>query len=484
MGSAASNQNRVASAGLSRKDHERFNHQTNNSRPHSSSPARSKSDQNEEESEKKKRSPPKTEVILLSQKDFEEKETACSNSKDNHQKHMRDLEMQLAKSESQKLDLLEQLNGLKQTNLPKKSSGVLPPLEEHGHPPLQETSFAKDQYIGKLEKDLHTAQKELACVRQKLKKRIRVLTNQLHEVRQEASINQMELKAEISQQKEQIEKLKGSKEVFSSGSASADCTEASGQSKIIVELSNQLSEQADHILSLQTELEMKKQKIQEFEASQTLHTKVDDASSISTDRLPSGRGKRSHKNDLDSSSTKRFPKFSSEVPDHHRPAVPTAFQSHDISPILERQSTALSDSDSDWELDAIPSKVHSAPAGARIKSAVSVHSSVANKDGAIDMQGNDDSILSSIASSKRRDEDNVSTSNRRTKSYKKSALKTHLERKKNVNQTNALIGPSLAFAAKSKEPPSDTSCEPTPRCTDRSHLPGFASLHVINSVSH
>ena len=41
-----------------------------------SSPARSKSDQNEEESEKKKRSPPKTEVILLSQKDFEEKEVS------------------------------------------------------------------------------------------------------------------------------------------------------------------------------------------------------------------------------------------------------------------------------------------------------------------------------------------------------------------------------------------------------------------------
>ncbi|RUS79548.1 hypothetical protein EGW08_012678 [Elysia chlorotica] len=484
MGSSASNQNRVASAGLSRDGHEHFTLQSNDNRPHSCSPAHSKSEQTEVHSQEKKRAPSKTEVISLSSQNFVEKTTSSTSppSTDDHQKKLRELEKQLAKSESQKLDLLEQLNGLKQKNLLKRPASVLPPLEEHNPPPLKETSFAKDQYIVKLEKDLQAAQKELACVRQKLKKRIRVLTNQLHEVRQEGSINQMELQAEISQQKETIEKLKGSgsKEGFSS-----EGTEASGQSKIIVELSNQLSEQAEQITSLQAELDMKKQKIQELEASQTHFPEIAGDSSVSTDRLPSGRGKRSHKNDVDNSTTNRFPKLGSELPERHKQAVPTAFPSHKIAPVLERQSTALSDSDSDWELDTVPSKIQSAPAGARIKSAVSVSSSVANKDGTIfDFQGNDDSILKSIASSKSQEEDDISTSNRRTKSYKKSALKSHLERKKHVNQTNALIGPSLAFASKSKEPPSDTSCEPTPRCADRSHLPGFAGLHVVNSVSH
>ena len=253
-----------------------------------------------------------------------------------------------------------------------------------------------------------------------------------------------------------------------------------------MELSNQLSEQADHISSLEAELAVKEQKIQELqEASQTpLHpTTLTTSSSVSTDRLPSGRGSRGHKNTLDGSASKKSHHFGSETADNHKQVAPTAFNSHEISPIFERQSTALSDSDSDWELDSVPSKVHSAPAGARIKSAVSVSSSVV-KNSAMDVQGNDDSILNTLASHETWEEDNVSTSNRRARSYKKSALKNHLERKKNVNQTNALIGPSLAFATKSKEPPSDTSCEPTPRCADRSHLPGFASLHVVDSITH
>ncbi|GFR98505.1 CAP-Gly domain-containing linker protein 1-like [Elysia marginata] len=415
-----------------------------------------------------------------------QKANTTSYQHGDQQKKIRELEIQLAKSESQKLDLVEQLNGLKQTDLTRKPASVLPPLEEHGHLPLQETTFAKDQYIVKLEKDLQAAQKELATVRQKLKKRIRALTNQLHEARQEASINQMELKAEISQQKEQIEKFKGSKDGCLPASTSADSTEESGHSKIIVELSNQLSEQADHITSLEAEIATKNRKIQELEeVSKSLQTQTLSSTSTSTDRLPSGRGKRSHTNSLDNAETRKTFQFSAGISGQHsKEAVPAAFRSRDVSPIFERQSTALSDSDSDWELDSIPSKVHSAPAGARVKSAVSVSSSAANKNCAIDVQGNDDSLLNRGASLETRIEDNASLSQRRIKTYKKSALKTHLEKKKNMNHTNALIGPSLAFAAQTKEPPSDTSCEPTPRCADRSQLPGFPNLHVINSVSH
>lgn len=479
MGSAASNQNRVSSGGLVKDGNDNSHRSTNGSRPWSSLSAKPKLENNDI-GHKKETSPLKTDVVPLPKKDFEGKEeTKVISIVNDEQKTLRELEIQLAKSESQNLDLLEQLNGLKQANLPLKPRAVLPPLEENSS--LQETAFAKDQYIVKLEKDVQAAQKELACVRQKLKKRVRALTNQLHEVRQEASINQMELKAEISHQKEEIEKLKGSKDICSEGPARTNQEMKSKHSKIIVELSSQLSEQSEHITSLEAHLAVKDQKIQELEGIvKNLQTKAFDPPSLSSDRLPSGRGKRSYTNSADKTLTKQ----PCETTSQDGCGVTPTFHSHHVSPILERQSTALSDSDSDWELDAIPSKIHSAPAGTRVKSAVSISSIASKKNGAIDMQGNDDTFLNTTTTSKTQDENNASSSFGRVKVYKKSALKSHLERKKNANQISALIGPSLAFAAKPKEFPSDTSCEPTPRCADHPQLQGFQNPHIVNSVSH
>ncbi|GFN73756.1 Cap-gly domain-containing linker protein 1-like [Plakobranchus ocellatus] len=478
MGSAASNQNRVASAGISRNDHgnSEASWDQNKNRSQNSPPAHLNYEQNNELKQKKKASLPKTEVLPFSPKDSEDEKENSSSSNNRQIKKIHELELQLAKSESQKLDLLQQVNGIKQSSLSSKPASTLPPLEERGHF-LHESETIKDQRIMKLEKDLQVTQKEAACMRQKLKKRIKALTNQLHEVRQEGSINQMELNAVISQQNELIESLKSDLKASPLKRGNTDQDEDTGHSKIIVELSNQLSEQAEQIASLESKLSAKDKKIRELEEkSKTLQPVAFDTTTVSTDRLPSGRGKRSHKNMGNSTVSRGSAQFN-----RHNPS--SSVGTGEIPTVFERQSTALSDSDSDWELESVPSKVHSAPAGARIKSAVSGSSSVTKEDLADNVQGNDDSILDTKVNPGKSRESDDNNPCSRTRPFKKSALKTHLEKKKNVNQTNALIGPSLAFA-KSKEPPSDTSCEPTPRCADRSHLPGFKSLHIVNSVSH
>lgn len=132
--------------------------------------------------------------------------------------------------------------------------------------------------------------------------------------------------------------------------------------------------------------------------------------------------------------------------------------------ILERQSTALSDSDSDWEMEGLSSKIHSAPARVRVKSAA-----IAAEEKTRDNFDLDDKW--SLATD---DNDLMMTGEVRPtrgqsgRQKRRSALKTKQERVRN-ERARELMGPSLAFAQQDGEQLTDTSCNntATPRAMDK-----------------
>lgn len=138
---------------------------------------------------------------------------------------------------------------------------------------------------------------------------------------------------------------------------------------------------------------------------------------------------------------------------------------------LQRQSTALSDSDSDWDvMDTPTSKIHSAPARMRVKSAAAVTKDVGWEDKDVDDRwslATDDNhvMLGAEAEPARRG----SSSGRQKK---RSALKNKQERERG-ERAKCLMGPSLAFGAPSGEQLTDTSCNNTPSATPRTSDAGF-----------
>jgi len=135
---------------------------------------------------------------------------------------------------------------------------------------------------------------------------------------------------------------------------------------------------------------------------------------------------------------------------------------------LQRQSTALSDSDSDWEvMDTSSSKIHSAPARMRVKSAVAMAEDKSLNNTDIDKWSvaTDDNDLMLTA-----EEQLARGNNGRQK--RKSALKTKLERERN-ERAKGLMGPSLAFGAPAGDQMTDTSCNNTPSATPRASRANF-----------
>ena len=260
----------------------------------------------------------------------------------------------------------------------------------------------------------------------------------------------------------------------------------SEQSEKIASLEAQLAHRDALIKSLQAaNLESFGQSQEEF-ISRAKSNATPAANSVSGDRLHSSRGSR----------------YSKSTAPPESPLPTNGFDNDSSTRGLQsRMSTALSDSDSDWDMeDDLRPQTRSAPAKVRVKSAASTKKTYA-KDPSL--QGDDDSSIMQYLSSSQRPSlatvpvRDASTSEGKTHPHKKSALKHHLEKKKNDSQTNSLMGPSIAFASSGGKdhyhgPPSDTSCEPTPRYKDPdkvrfkdpSRLPGFSKLTVVNAGNH
>ncbi|KAJ8303920.1 hypothetical protein KUTeg_017503 [Tegillarca granosa] len=186
--------------------------------------------------------------------------------------NLKDLEKQLAESESEKLDLLDMIDTLQQRVEYLETQNEIKKQNDN----ITETLYAKDQYITKLEKDQQTLKDETTKLKLKHKKRIKTLTSQLNEAKQETSIQLFELKDEINRLTTENESLQGlvKNENSKSLGESSGATDLN-KMKIVLELSNQISEQTDKIKELEKSLLDKDKTIEQLRSNSHASTKPD-----------------------------------------------------------------------------------------------------------------------------------------------------------------------------------------------------------------
>lgn len=281
------------------------------------------------------------------------------------QNKIRQREQEVAKVESEKLDLQDQLQTLEE-KLKKCESVKLAFIDEE--PILKnETLLAKDQYISKLESDLQKTAQESNKIQMKLKKKIRMLRNQVRELRQEASIKNMEMKLEMINKCDQ---LKEPDDTLDHKCRCDSALNSSSHSKVIVELSNQLTEQSEHIAFLESKLAEKDLTIQKLEnaVSKKSLNSNDNSTEIQTSTRIYSKAGDSHSNIYSPNGENCKPLTNANQHSNHR-----------HRPVYERQATGLSDSDSDWGLDNVIEKdLHFS--SERVQSAVTVSHYVNGKE--------------------------------------------------------------------------------------------------------
>ena len=240
-----------------------------------------------------------------------------------------------------------------------------------------------------------------------------------------------------------------------------------------------MTEQSERIQVLENQLIERDAQIKSLQSLRSgNHAETTDKSGVTAseqdgfigDRLPSSHGSRR-------------PESSRKLRENHQTTpVKTSSQ---VAPSYSRQSTALSDSDSDWDRQDVRPQAHSAPARSRGKSG-------GNKKPVAKLGGvprEDESLLKYVSSGTPDSVINTrdaATSEGNTQHHRKSALRKHLEKMKSDNQTNqnnSLMGPSVAFSPPEQRPPDESrSCDPTPRYKDNpARLPGFSNLTVVET---
>ncbi|CAG5116545.1 unnamed protein product [Candidula unifasciata] len=288
-----------------------------------------------------------------------------------------ELELALAVSDSQRLDLQDQLQALEERASKKTDKNAPTPPDTSRA--LYETLNAKDQHIKQLETELKNAQTDFQKKTNKLKKHIRALTKQIFELRHEALISQMELKTQPFESSEnQKSKTTSSGEIKE---ISVLRPESSiGHTKIIIELSSQISEQGEQIASLKTEVSEKNQRIEHLEA---VVREMRKTSAVNPTPLCSEHFNRDIINTeiITSTVDEKYRNYFSHPTQksHFQSAdVMSAYTNNDNGPLADShlrsrfrcQTTSLSDSDSDWDegLCLSQGNRHSAPVCSRNKS--------------------------------------------------------------------------------------------------------------------
>uniref|UniRef100_A0A0B6Z093 Uncharacterized protein n=1 Tax=Arion vulgaris TaxID=1028688 RepID=A0A0B6Z093_9EUPU len=302
---------------------------------------------------------------------------------DLHQK-IRELELALTISESNKLDLQDQVQTLEDRCSLITEDQLLASTKITDS--FKENLKAKDQHIEKLEKDLKNAQIDFQRRVLKWKKRNRGLMKQIFELRQEVSITHMESKAKISQQNDAMDNhhlttLSSSEDnILPHTEAVSDTS----HTKIIVELSTQISEQEEHIARLTAEVNEKTEEIKKLKATlrnarQTPSTVSVDTKSVNSEPLNKSavsttnwaHSIREDKHTNTFNATKQMSSFNSykNKTSSHTEQNNSSNSNVDHKTIFENHSTALSDSDSDWDERSCLSEVyrHSAPARSRVR---------------------------------------------------------------------------------------------------------------------
>ncbi|KAI8777179.1 myosin heavy chain, fast skeletal muscle isoform X1 [Biomphalaria glabrata] len=325
------------------------------------------------------------------------KDDALGFDKDLEEKIKR-LEKDLAKSESDKLDLQDQIQMLEEKCKLYEIKWTLP--DDQPAESLQETLQLKNQYIIKLEQDLHKAAEDSSKVQTKMKKQLRILRKQIQELRHEALIGKMERRLEVMQNSE-LDHPK----ITEGESSLANAEEGStlSHSKVIVELSNQMTEQSEMIAKLERQIAEKDSQIQKLNEKINNSAKNDQRSEnqmsrksyITTSDRINGLTDSSAKKDSGTSSmnsrisfetynrdrsTKSETISNGNILDQNRElyqtvSKPAVYNTNDAAQKVsktrklklldDRPPTSLSGSDSDWDANESPSEK-------RIQSAMSV----------------------------------------------------------------------------------------------------------------
>ncbi|XP_013391121.1 CAP-Gly domain-containing linker protein 1-like [Lingula anatina] len=186
----------------------------------------------------------------------------------------RELEKQMSTLESTNLDLLERIQQLEE-----KIESLHAQKWEDKSEECNETLKAKDQYIEKLEKQTNTINAEIEKMKIRFKKKLRVAHAKLAENKQESTLKMFELKDEIAKMTEEkaklIERLNRAQSAVTQDkernvTGNADEAESEewedSRMKIILELSNQVSEQDLKIQDLQRKLSEKDKLVQDLSA--------------------------------------------------------------------------------------------------------------------------------------------------------------------------------------------------------------------------
>ncbi|KAH9524781.1 hypothetical protein Btru_027810 [Bulinus truncatus] len=282
------------------------------------------------------------------------KEDSLSVTNELHSKANK-LEQELAKAESEKLDLHDQMQMLEERC--KLLESRWPPHENQQQNSLQETLQLKDLYIAKLEKDLQKTSEDFTKVQSKMKKQMKIFRKQIQELRQEASIKKLEMSLDMIP-------TSNLNDLRNRGSALDGCEVQPGESshsKVIVELSNQLSEQSELIAKLEREVAEKDSQMKKLKDKVSPDSSMTRVASDKRNKAPSLANPSDQITRTDS-----IYQGNNTVQSKASRQITAVLQKNaevnKTRPFDDRPPTSLSDSDSDWEDETFLSekRIHSA----------------------------------------------------------------------------------------------------------------------------
>ncbi|XP_064620574.1 microtubule-associated protein futsch-like [Lineus longissimus] len=193
-----------------------------------------------------------TEVKELTRKlaKSEELRTKAEEEAEKAKEDVAQLEMQVSDLESTILDLKDQIQLLEERLDQAYRKNVI--TEEKG---CEETLQIKDQYIKKLEDETKKVQNEIAKLKMRSKKKLHAANTQLAEAKQHSSLKMFEMKDEIARLAEENKKLSeqtsGPSQIRTSDCGLSNSGSDDGRTRIILQLSQQISEQNTKITALE-----------------------------------------------------------------------------------------------------------------------------------------------------------------------------------------------------------------------------------------
>ncbi|XP_078684296.1 uncharacterized protein LOC144917841 isoform X1 [Branchiostoma floridae x Branchiostoma belcheri] len=203
------------------------------------------------------------------------------------------LQTQMAEVESTNLELLDKVASLEQQVEMTEAEQSSKPEQD-----FSKTLRAKDLYIQKLEKETSAVTQEISKMREKYKKKMKSVMTQLAEAKQESALTVYSLKDEVTKLGEenskliaQLDKCNFLKDYNSPDTPTEGSTSEydGGRTNLILELSAQVSSQAEKISELEAKLAEKDRVIRELQKLNSSKGRVQSAETSKRLLKPSPR---------------------------------------------------------------------------------------------------------------------------------------------------------------------------------------------------